>query len=217
MNPSYQLLLILISTLEITFTKKLLPNLIIIIITILYLMYKNLPARTWWWILAAPIIPGLAILVTIGWFGSHNIMYAWILVSRIYVYILTGTAIVKTHSTLTLTRSLEQNLHLPPKYAYGVLAALNLISKTIENVQKIKQAAAMRGVILNYWSPQLYFKAILTAIHWSDELAQAMESHGFNEVQSRTVSHAIAVKTSDWWLLIGGLIILQLLLIFCPV
>ena len=124
MNPSYQLLLILISALEITFTKKLLPNLIIIIITILYLMYKNLPARTWWWILAAPIIPGLAILVTIGWFGSHNIMYAWILVSRIYVYILTGTAIVKTHSTLTLTRSLEQNLHLPPKYAYGVTSTL---------------------------------------------------------------------------------------------
>ena len=199
MNPSYQLLLILISALEITFTKKLLPNLIIIIIAVLYLMYKNLPAKTWWWILAAPIIPGLAILVTIGWFGSHNIMYAWILVSRIYVYILTGTAIVKTHS-----------------YAYGVLAALNLIPKTIENVQRIKQAAAMRGVTLNYWSPQLYFKAILTAIHWSDELAQSMESHGFNELQSRTVSHAIAVKRSDWVILIGGLIILQILLIFCP-
>ena len=48
-------------------------------------------------------------------------------------------------------------------------------------VKTIRAAGQMRGINLSWWSPTLYFKAILHAITWSDQLAQAMESHGYVE------------------------------------
>ena len=74
----------------------------------------------------------------------------------------------------------------------------------------------MRGTNLHWWSPTLYFKAILSAIRWSDQLAQAMETHGFREGQPRTHTVQIPISWSDWIIFIVSIIILQVLLIALP-
>ena len=74
----------------------------------------------------------------------------------------------------------------------------------------------MRGLTLSFWSPQLYFKAILSAMTWSDQVAQAMESHGFVDDQARTVAHQIQITPRDWVIFIVSLVLVQAGLIALP-
>ena len=67
-----------------------------------------------------------------------------------------------------------------------------------EAVQQIRTAGMMRGVYLSFWSPVLYFKAILVALNSAENLAQGMESHGYVEGKERSVIIPIPVKKSDW-------------------
>ena len=217
MNPSIKLLLLLLISLEISFTNQLYVNLILIVCLLLVLLFHHLTWRRFMWLMLIPLIPGIAVLITIGGYGpGHSWLTGWSMVSRFYVYVFAGGVMTFTTSTLALARSLEQNCHLPSKFAYGFLAALNLIPRIKQNVITIRVAGQMRGVTLHWWSPTLYFKAILSAIRWSDQLAQAMETHGFREGQPRTHTVQIPISWSDWIIFIVSIIILQVLLIALP-
>lgn len=72
----------------------------------------------------------------------------------------------------------------------------------------------MRGAYLSFWSPQLYFKAILVALNSSENLAQGMESHGFVEDQTRSTIVAIPIKKRDWTIFFILLILVNISL-FC--
>ena len=67
----------------------------------------------------------------------------------------------------------------------------------------------MRGEVLHVWSPRLYFKVILAAMNWSDQLAAAMTSHGFVEGAPRTHSLTVPLVTRDWWFFGGSLVLVQ--------
>ena len=217
MNPSLKLLLVLLISLEATFTSNLAANLIVIVTTFLLLWHYHFTGRQFLRLLLIPLLPAGALVITIGFFSpGHNWPYGWMLVSRIYLYVSCGALFVHTTSPLTLARSLEQNCHLPSKYAYGVLAALNLVPRIKQSITTIYQAGLMRGVSLHWWSPSLYFKAILAAIQWSEQLAVAMESHGFVEGQARTYAQQITVTKRDWWLFIGAIVAFQVILIALP-
>lgn len=217
MNPSLKLFLLLFISLEISFTNRLYVNLILAGCLLTVLLCHHLTWRQFCWLMLIPIVPGIAVLVTIGGYGpGHSWLTGWGMVSRFYVYVLAGGLMTFTTPPLALARSLEQNCHLPSKFAYGTLAALNILPKIKQTVSSIRIAGKMRGVTLHWWSPTLYFKAILVAIRWSDELAQAMETHGFREGQPRTHAVEIPVGWSDWVILTVSIIGLQLLLIALP-
>ena len=212
MNPSIKLLLLLIISLEISFTNQLYVNLILIVCLLLILLFHHLTWRRFMWLMLIPLIPGIAVLITIGGYGpGHSWLTGWSMVSRFYVYVFAGGVMTFTTSTLALARSLEQNCHLPSKFAYGTLAALNILPRIKQTVISIRIAGRMRGTNLHWWSPTLYFKAILSAIRWSDQLAQAMETHGFREGRTYTVQ--IPIFWSDWVIFIVSITILQVLLI----
>ena len=199
MNQSFKLLLVLIIALEVSFTRHLTINLVLVAVAIIYLLTKRIRPRLFGWLFLMPLFPAVAVFITIAWFSpGHDYFYAWVLFSRIYVYVFTGAAITQTTSPLELTRSLEQNLHLPSKFAYGTLAAVNLIPR-------IKMAVKT-----------LYFKAILHAITWSDQLAQAMESHGYVEDRARTSVHQITLTACDWSILIISIILIQIITFALP-
>lgn len=200
MNPSLKLLLLLIISLAVSFTNDLKVNLILITCFLIILFWHRISWRRFLWLFAIPIIPGIAVLITIGAYGDHDWLTGWSMVSRFYVYVLAGGIMTFTTSPLELVRSLEQNFFLPSKFAYGILAALNIFPKIKNSVVTIKIAGEMRGVYLHWWSPQLYFKAILSAIRWSDQLAQAMETHAFVEDQPRTHVETIKIKPADWFI-----------------
>ncbi|WP_283595050.1 energy-coupling factor transporter transmembrane component T family protein [Limosilactobacillus galli] len=217
MNPSLKLFLVLIITLEVTFTSHLYSNVVIIILALAYLIYRRVRWQRLAWLIVITLVPALAIFVTIAFFSpGHNVYFAWVLVTRLYVYVLTGSAVSCTTSALLLVRSLEQNCHLPSKFAYGILAALNLFPRIAQEVRLIRIAGQMRGITLHWWSPRLYFKAILAASQWADQMAQAMESHGFVEGQSRTSAHRVPLTRRDWLIFFILVFTLQLLIVALP-
>lgn len=217
MNPSLKLFLILFISLEITFTTKLWPNVVIIVFALVILASHRFRGRQFLWMVGIPLLPAMALFITIGLFSpAHDWHYGWVLVSRLYVYVSLGTLFTHTTATLELARSLEQNCHLPSKYAYGVLAALNMLPRMKQTVKTIYSAGRMRGVTLHWWSPTLYFKALLSAIQWSDQLAQAMESHGFREGEPRTAAQPIPLTKMDWLTCTGIILASQILIIALP-
>lgn len=212
-----KLLLVILLSLELTFVTKLWINLIVIVVCLLILIHQRFHWRQFCWLAFVPLFPALAIFITIVFFSpSHSLFDGTVLFSRLYVYVCLGTVFTFTTDTLTLARSLEQNCHLPSKYAYGVLAALNLIPKMKQAVTTIYTAGQMRGVNLHWWSPTLYFKAILVAIQWSDQLAQAMESHGFVEGQARTATVDIPITSHDWLSFFSIICLVQIIVIALP-
>lgn len=217
MNPSWKLFLILIISLEISFTRHLTANAIITAICVIILLSRHLHWLTYLRLLAIPAIPAAALAITVGAFTpQHNWFFAWVLVTRIYAYVGMGACLTSSTTSLTLARSLEQNAHLDPKYAYGVLAAVNLVPQTINAVKIIRSSGRMRGVNLHFYSPRLYFKAILQALRWSEQISEAMVSHGFVEGQKRTYAQVIPVRRRNYLLFAGSILVLQLLIFTLP-
>lgn len=217
MNPSLKLFLALIISLEITFTTRLTGNTIIIVAALAYLTLARVPLTKVVKPLLITLIPAVALFTTIAFFSpQRNAHFAWVLVSRLYCYVSVGAAVTLTTPKLDLIHSLEQNCHLPSKFAYGFLAALNLIPRITQAVKTIRVAGEMRGVSLHWWSPTLYFKAILAAISWANQLAQAMETHGFVEGAPRTVAQPISLGARDWLSFGITLLVVQLILIALP-
>lgn len=210
MNPSLKLLTVLLASLEISFTYNTAANLLIVVAASIYLISHRIRWRALMWLLVVPLIPAVGLFTTIYFFGAHQLATAVALFTRMYAYVFAGAAFTLTTSPLVLAHSLEQNCHLPSKFAYGTLAAFNMLPKIKTTILTIKNAAAMRGVTLSWWSPRLYFKAILVAITWSENLAQAMISHGFVEGQPRSTYSVVRVTTSDIGWTIGLLVLLQI-------
>lgn len=206
MNPSLKFLLVFLISLEISLRANLIANLIIIFCALGYLLWKRIHLKDLLLLIFIPLIAAFTIYATLYWFSDHpDHYYAWVLSTRVYVYVFSIACVAKTTTASELARSFEQNLHLPSKFAYGVLAALNIIPKMKLAVKQIRTAGMMRGVYLSFWSPVLYFKAILVALSSAENLAQGMESHGFIEGQKRSVIKEIPLTSTDW--LIFGLIL----------
>lgn len=217
MNPSFKILFVLIIALEISFTSIVSLNVALIVLAIIYLLAHRVPIKTLAWLLIVPLIPAIGLWSTQYINGTgNNDLFAWVLFTRIYAFVFTGATFTLTTDVLALADSLEQNCHLPAKFAYGVLAAYNLAPRIKHEVQVIRAAGLMRGQTLSFWSPQLYFKAILISINWSQNLAQAMTSHGFVEDAPRTHFRIVRVHAKDWLLLIGGILLLQVGIFLVP-
>lgn len=199
MNPSLKFLLAFIISLEISLKASLITNLIVVICAFGYLLIKKTNIKDLILLLFVPLIAAFTVFATLYWFSAHpDHYYAWVLSSRIYVYVFSIACVAKTTTATELARSFEQNLHLPSKFAYGVLAALNIIPRMKMAVKQIRTAGMMRGIYLSFWSPMLYFKAILVALSSTENLAQGMESHGYVEGKKRSTIVAIPLTKRDW-------------------
>lgn len=214
MNPGLKLLLVMAIALEISFTQSLIVNVILIGVSFIYILFNRVTFKALIGLIFWPLFPALGLFVSQWLYGSAGIHFAWILFTRIYAYVFLGATFTLTSSITDLALTLEQDFRLPSKFAYGVLAAFNLMPKINEEVQIIKTSALMRGEALHFWSPKLYFKAILSSIQWSQNLAEAMTSHGFVEDQGRTHYRVIKITKMDWVWFIGLFGIVQVLLFF---
>lgn len=211
LNPSFKFLLALIISLEISFTSNLTTNCLIISCSLIYLLIKQIKLKKLFITLLAPLPAAFTIFATLFWFAPQpNLTNALSLASRIYVYTLTIYCVAIDTSAEKMARSFEQNFHLPSKFAYGVLAALNIVPQIRQAIRQIRTAAMMRGVYLSFWSPTLYFKAILVALNSAENLAQGMESHGYHENATRSIIVKVPLKISDWTVSIIILLIINL-------
>lgn len=217
MNPSLKLLLAIAIAVAASLKASLTANLLVIVAGICYLSSQHLSWRRWLWLLFLPLPAAAAIFAALYW-GSQptGLAYALILMTRVYVFVIAGTCVGVHLSSTGLARSLEQNLHLPSHYAYGILAGLNLFPQMRRQVKVIRAAGAMRGQFLSWWSPHLYFKACLAALNAAANLTNGLRAAGFAEGQPRSTIVKIPLTKKDWLKFVAILVSFLLVLCLCP-
>lgn len=115
---------------------------------------------------------------------------------RIYAYCFLGMLFALTTRTNNFIYSLMEQAHLKPKFAYGELAAFNLLPMINREFRQIKLAYRVRGYHIMPWSMKPAFSALVNTTHWSETIAMAMESKGFDEDGART--YYLELHTSPW-------------------
>lgn len=212
MNPSLKFLLAILIALEISFTNVWMVNVLLALVGLIIILASRPSIKRLALLFVVPLIPAVALAVAILLQSNAGTHFALVLFTRIYAYVFVGSAATLTTQVSDLVMSLEQNAHIPSKFAYGFLGAFNLLPKIISEVNIIRAAGNMRGQQLHFWSPQLYFKAILASLSWSENLAEAMTSHGFVEDAPRSYYTQIQIRWWDWGILIVSLALLQVAL-----
>lgn len=217
MNPSLKVLLALIVSLELSFKVSLYTNLFVMALCLCWLLVKKMRPKAILTMLFFATLAAFTVFSSAYLFSDRKqLWYALDITTRVYVYTLTTAFLTVSTTAEEMARSLEQNLHLPSHFAYGTLAALNIIPRMAQAVKQIRVAGLMRGVNLSFWSPVLYFKAILVALNSADNLAQGMEAHGFREGAKRSAIVKIPLTGKDWALFFSGLALLNVCAFLLP-
>ncbi len=123
-----------------------------------------------------------------------------------------GLLALATTDPTDLADALAQQLHLSPRFAIGALAAVRLLPLLADEWQILSLARRARGVEAGR-SPiaaiRLFFGKLLAllvaAIRRGTRLAMAMDARGFGSRPCRTWARLQAMRTTDWWLIIGAL------------
>ncbi|USS88203.1 energy-coupling factor transporter transmembrane protein EcfT [Fructilactobacillus hinvesii] len=217
MNPALKLLLIVLIAFEISLIPNLTINLALIIVCLGYLIWKQgRQLKTVGTFSLIALLPALGIFFSQVYYGTNGLYMGSVLFTRLYAYVYLGLSFSLTTPMLRLAQALEQNAHVPSKFVYGVLAAINLVPRFQQELKVIRASGNMRGQVLHPWGPTIYFKALVVALGWSNHLARAMESQGFVEDQPRTFANPIRITKRDWLVLLGALVLVQLVLFLAP-
>jgi len=146
---------------------------------------------------------------------ASNLTTAMQLSSRILAYGGLGMLYAFTSNAFELIMSLMQQFHLPPKFAYGILAAYHFFPVVKEEYGIVGAALKVRGVKAGPLSTKRLFPMLVQAMERSESLAMAMESRGFQENVPRAVAFRVRLRWVDFLFLFGlnGLIIAGLRLL----
>ena len=111
--------------------------------------------------------------------------------------------------------SLLHQCHLPPKFAYGILAAFHLMPGMAREYAQVRTAFAARGLKAGPLSMKPVFTMLVNSVRWSESIAMAMESKGFCGDAPRTY---YMVPRVHWYdlaaaaLMVGGVVLGMLFL-----
>ena len=120
-----------------------------------------------------------------------------VLGSRVLAFAGLGLLFVLTTDRILLVRSLQQQLRLPPVFAYGLLAAWGILPNMMEEYKRTRAAFAARGIRVFPVSPALLKPLLVKSVRWSEELSIAMESRGFDGRAPRTCSQPLRLRPVD--------------------
>lgn len=120
-----------------------------------------------------------------------------ILSTRVLAYAGLGFLFALTTDKLDLVRSFQQQLRMPPAYAYALIGAWNLLPDLEREYRRTRLAFRARG--LNPWplSPSVLKPMLVKTVLWSQALAVAMESRGFDGRAERTEWRVLRVGVWD--------------------
>lgn len=170
--------LLMVLTLEISFTKSLSLNLFIVVLSVLYLIFHKR-----WVGLAGlfllPLIPALSTYWSVMVHGSGS-DDAWLLFSRTFAFAALGMMFAFGIDLEELLLVLEQR-GVPTSFIYGILVVLHALPDIKREVIDLKDASLLRGKRLTAFSPLLYLKTIFVAFNWRDQYTEAMFSRGFDD------------------------------------
>lgn len=210
LNPSVKMLTILVLVILISFEYKTELNLLIFFISLFLLFLSSVPVKRTLKILLPALIAAFGLFVMGLYYArgsgisinnmsdistmpyalraamSRNLYTALQLASRILAYAGMGIFFVLTTNGEYFVRSLMHQCHVSPEFAYGMLAAFHLIPHMREEYKRVQLAFKVRGIHVSPLSTNVLFTMLVNSIHWSESLAMAMESKGFDGHAKRT-------------------------------
>lgn len=125
------------------------------------------------------------------------------LAARVLAFGGLGMLFAFTTNSMDLIMSLMQQFHLPPKFAYGILAAYHFFPVVRSEFGIVGAALQVRGIRCAPWSRKRIFPMLVHALERSESLAMAMESRGFQDGRPRAVAFRVPFGWIDIAFLIG--------------
>lgn len=209
-DPTCKFIGILIPTLLLLLFYRPVLNLLLFLVCLLVLLCSRCPARTLGAAMAPAALSALALFFTGYHFPSQShlalsyMLFAdgavWNglqLASRALAFAGLGLVFVLTTDRMELVRSARQRLHVPPKFAYGLLAAWGMVPNMLQEYRRARAAFRVRGLYPAPWSPALLKPLLVKSVRWSESLAAAMESKGFGGSPKRTEYYAVPLTRRD--------------------
>ena len=204
-------LIIMILTIWISFSKLLVPNIIIIATTIFLLLLSKYWNKLLIFIFL-PLLPAIgsawAIIV-----HSSNYKYALLIFTRTYSFAALGLFLATYISLVELLKYFEQH-GLSSNIVYGLLVVIQALPRIQYETQMITKSSHLRGIFLPFWSPYYYAKAIFIALTWQPQISEAMTIHAYEDFKARTHYNKYTIdKIKSLFIIVLFSILLILLLI----
>ena len=204
-------LIIMILTIWISFSKLLVPNIIIIATTIFLLLLSKYWNKLLIFIFL-PLLPAIgsawAIIV-----HSSNYKYALLIFTRTYSFAALGLFLATYISLVELLKYFEQH-GLSSNIVYGLLVVIQALPRIQYETQMITKSSRLRGIFLPFWSPYYYAKAIFIALTWQPQISEAMTIHAYEDFKARTHYNKYTIdKIKSLFIIVLFSILLILLLI----
>ena len=204
-------LIIMLLTIWISFSKLLVPNIIIIATTIFLLLLSKYWNKLLIFIFL-PLLPAIgsawAIIV-----HSSNYKYALLIFTRTYSFASLGLILATYISLVELLKYFEQH-GLSSNIVYGLLVVIQALPRIQYETQMITKSSRLRGIFLPFWSPYYYAKAIFIALTWQPQISEAMTIHAYEDFKARTHYNKYTIdKIKSLFIIILFSIVVILLLI----
>ena len=204
-------LIIMVLTIWISFSKLLVPNIIIIATTICLLLLSKYWNKLLIFIFL-PLLPAIgsawAIIV-----HSSNYKYALLIFTRTYSFAALGLVLAIYISLVELLKYFEQH-GLSSNIVYGLLVVIQALPRIQYETQMITKSSRLRGIFLPFWSPYYYAKAIFIALTWQPQISEAMTIHAYEDFKARTHYNKYTIdKIKSLFIIVLFSIVLILLLI----
>ena len=204
-------LIIMLLTIWISFSKLLVPN-IIIIATTIFLLFLSKYWNKLLIFIFLPLLPAIgsawAIIV-----HSSNYKFALLIFSRTYSFAALGLITATYISLVELLKYFEQH-GLSSNIVYGLLVVIQALPRIQYETQMITKSSRLRGIFLPFWSPYYYAKAIFIALTWQPQISEAMTVHAYEDFKTRTHYNKYTIdKIKSLFIIVLFSIILILLLV----
>ena len=204
-------LIIMILTIWISFSKLLVPN-IIIIATTIFLLFLSKYWNKLLIFIFLPLLPAIgsawAIIV-----HSYNYKYALLIFTRTYSFASLGLILATYISLVELLKYFEQH-GLSSNIVYGLLVVIQALPRIQYETQMITKSSRLRGIFLPFWSPYYYAKAIFIALTWQPQISEAMTIHAYEDFKARTHYNKYTIdKIKSLFIIVLFSIVVILLLI----
>jgi len=194
LNPFYKFITIGLIAIILTFIHSFTVNMWVFSISIILLIIGTKP-KTWWRALKFLIplsVIGFGIFMSgLIWGNSSASEFGTLtltstqsglnMLSRFFSFAGLGLLISLTTDSFELVKSMQKDGRLPRKFAYGMLAAINLIPHMKAEYQNARLAFAVRGASAHPLSTKIIFAMLVGCFRWSEMLSIAMHSKGFHE------------------------------------
>ncbi|MBK0036631.1 MULTISPECIES: energy-coupling factor transporter transmembrane component T [unclassified Enterococcus] len=129
--------------------------------------------------------------------SAAAIRYGLDMASRIYCFGILGSSFSVSTTINELIYSLQQQLRLPAVFAYGLLAAFQIAPIIPAEYQNIRNSMRSRGISVNPFSFKMLIPLLVKSIRWSELLATAMLSRGFDSEAKRTYANTFRITFMD--------------------